>query len=91
MRTVEFTVGDPLGLHARPAGLLVKVAQGFESEAMIHLARTDKTASLRRLLAVMGLGVKGGDTITVTVEGVDENAAAAAIEAWLEENLGRNM
>ena len=88
MRRFDFTVGDPLGLHARPAGLLVKVAQGFESEATVHLARTEKSASLRRLLAVMGLGVKGGDRITVTVEGADEDAAADAIEAWLEEHLG---
>ena len=88
MRTIEFIVGDPLGIHARPAGLLVKVAQGFESEATIRLDRTDKTASLKRLLAVMGLGVKGGDRITVTVEGADEDAAALSIERWLRENLG---
>ena len=88
MRRIEFTVVDPLGLHARPAGLLVKVAQGFASEASIHVARTDKSASLGRLLAVMGLGVKGGDRITVTVEGADEDAAAEAIEAWLKEHLG---
>ena len=88
MRRIEFVVGDPLGLHARPAGLLVKVAQGFQSESTVRLTRTDKTASLKRLLAVMGLAVKGGDTITVTVEGVDEDAAAAAIEDWLKEHLG---
>lgn len=88
MRRIEFVVGDPLGLHARPAGLLVKVAQGFESEATVHLARTDKSASLKRLLAVMGLGVKGGDRITVTVNGADEAQAVAAMEAWLKEHLG---
>ena len=88
MRKIEFTVRDELGLHARPAGLLVKLAQGFACESIIHLARTDKTASLKRLLAVMGLGVKGGDSITITSSGTDEDAAADAIEVWLEENLG---
>ena len=88
MRTIEFTVGDPLGIHARPAGMLVKLAQGFESEATIRLDRTDKSASLKRLLAVMGLGVKGGDRITVTVNGADEAQAVAAMEAWLKEHLG---
>ncbi|MBO5898941.1 MAG: HPr family phosphocarrier protein [Clostridia bacterium] len=88
MRTIEFVVGDPLGIHARPAGLLVKAAQGFESEATIRLDRTDKSASLKRLLAVMGLGVKGGDRITVTVQGADEEEAAEAIETWLKEHLG---
>ena len=88
MKTIEFTVRDELGLHARPAGLLVKLAQGFSCESTIYLARTDKTASLKRLLAVMGLGVKGGDNITVTLSGADEQAAADAIETWLEQNLG---
>jgi phosphocarrier protein len=88
MRQFDFAVRDPLGLHARPAGLLVKVAQGFESEATARLERTDQEVSLKRLLAVMGLGVKGGDVITVTVEGVDEDAAADAIEAWMRETLG---
>ena len=88
MRRIEFVVGDPLGLHARPAGLLVKVAQGFQSESTVRLTRTDKTASLKRLLAVMGLAVKGGDRITVTVNGADEAQAVAAMEAWLKEHLG---
>lgn len=88
MRSFVFAVGDPLGLHARPAGLLVKVAQGFESEATVRLERTDQEVSLKRLLAVMGLGVKGGDRITVTVNGADEAQAVAAMEAWLKEHLG---
>ena len=88
MKTIEFTVKDELGLHARPAGLIVKLAQGFESEMTVHLPRTDKSASLKRLLAVMGLGIKGGDNITVTLSGADEDAAADAIEMWLKENLG---
>ena len=87
MKTIEFVVGDPLGLHARPAGLLVKVAQGFESESTLTLARTVKSVSLKRLLAVMGLAVKGEDHITITVEGADEDRAAEAIEAWLHEHL----
>lgn len=88
MRQFDFAVRDPLGLHARPAGMLVKLAQGFESEATVRLERTDQEVSLKRLLAVMGLGVKGGDRITVTVNGADEAQAVAAMEAWLKEHLG---
>lgn len=88
MISFEFTVGDPLGLHARPAGLLVKVAQGFESESTLTLERSDKSASLKKLLAVMSLGVKGGDCIRVSVNGADEKNAAAEIERWLRENMG---
>lgn len=88
MKEFELTVSDPLGLHARPAGQLVKVAQGFESESTLTLLRTGKAASLKRLLAVMGLAVKGGDRIRVTVQGEDEEVAAAALSAWLREHLG---
>lgn len=87
MISFDFTVGDPLGLHARPAGLLVKLAQGFESESTLTLERTDKSASLKKLLAVMSLGVKGGDRIRVSVDGADEKNAAEAIERWLRENM----
>ena len=87
MKTIEFVVGDPLGLHARPAGLLVKLAQRFASESTLIVERSKKSASLKRLLAVMGLAVKGNDRITITVDGVDEQDAAQAIQAWLEENL----
>ena len=88
MRRFEFTVKDALGLHARPAGLLVKEAQRFESESTMTLVRSGKSASLKRLLAVMGLGIKGEDRVSVTVEGTDEQAAAAALEAWLAEHMG---
>ncbi len=87
MKSIEFVVGDPLGLHARPAGLLVKQAQRFSSESTLTVQRSGKSASLKRLLAVMGLAVKGNDCITITVEGADEVEAAAVIEQWLKENL----
>lgn len=88
MKEIQFDVKDPLGLHARPAGLLVKLAQGMESDCTITLERTGKSASLKRLLAVMGLGVKGGDRITVLVQGGDEDDAARRISDWLHENIG---
>jgi phosphocarrier protein len=87
MISFDFTVGDPLGLHARSAGLLVKLAQGFASESTLTLERTDKSASLKKLLAVMSLGVKGGDRIRVIVSGADEKNVAEAIERWLKENM----
>jgi phosphocarrier protein len=88
MKEFAFIIGHPLGIHARPAAQLVQLSSRFESEATVTLARSGKSASLKRLLAVMGLGAKGGDRLLVRIEGRDEKEAQAAIEEWLREHLG---
>ena len=82
MKTFEYTIKDELGIHARPAGLLVKK---FESECTI--TKDGKTKKLTQLMMLMSLGVKQGDTVTVTAEGADEEAAAAALKEFFENNL----
>ena len=84
MKEIKYTITDPLGIHARPAGLIVKMAAGFKSA--ITLDSGAKKADAKRIMAVMRLGIKQGQEITVTVEGEDEEAAAAAVEAFLKEN-----
>ena len=85
MKQFEYVITDPVGIHARPAGLLVKEAKQHESKIMVR--KGDKSADATRMMSVMGLGVKCGDTLNVTVEGEDEEAAAAAIQAFFAENL----
>ena len=85
MKTFEYTIKDELGIHARPAGLLVKAAKAYASE--VSLTKGDKTVSCTKLMALMGLGVKCGDTVTITVNGADEDAAEAGIKSFLEANL----
>lgn len=85
MVTIDHTIQDALGLHARPAGQLVKLAAGFKSD--IHLTFGDKTVSAKKLFQVMGLGTKGGSTISVTVLGEDEREAAEAIRGYLTEHI----
>ena len=85
MKEFQYTVKDACGIHARPAGLLVKVAKGFASTATLE--KGGKTCDLRKLMALMGMGVKCGDTVTVTVEGADEDTAAPALEAFFHEHL----
>ena len=85
MKEITFTVTDPLGIHARPAGILVKEAKKFSSK--ITVFKGDKSCDMSKLLQLMGLAVKQGDTINVQVEGDDEDACAAAIEAFLKENF----
>ena len=85
MNEIQYTVKDACGIHARPAGLLVKVVKGFSSTATLE--KNGKTCDLRKLMALMGMGVKQGETVTVKVEGEDEEAAAAAIQQFLTENV----
>ena len=85
MKTFENTIKDELGIHARPAGLLVKEAKKFESECTF--TKDGKTKKLTQLMMLMSLGVKQGDTVTVTAEGADEEAAAAALKEFFENNL----
>ena len=85
MKSFTYTIVDPVGIHARPAGLLVKVAKGFASTATLE--KDGKSCDMRKLMALMGMGVKQGETITIKVEGDDEEAAAAAIQKFLTENV----
>ena len=85
MKQFDYVITDELGIHARPGGDLVKVAKGFTSK--VTLSCNGKTADAKRLIAVMSLGVKQGHTLSVTVEGDDEEAAAGALTEFLQKNL----
>ena len=86
MKQFQYVITDPVGIHARPAGLLVKAAKALDSVVTVEKA-DGKSAAATKLMAVMSLGVKCGDTVTVKVEGGDEAANAAAMEAFFKENL----
>ena len=85
MKTFEYTINDELGIHARPAGLLVKEAKKYESECTI--TKDGKTKKLTQLMMLMSLGVKQGETVTVTAEGADEDTAIEGLKAFFEANL----
>lgn len=85
MKTFEYTVKDELGIHARPAGMLVKEVKNYKSK--VTLNKGDKEVDASRLIAVMGMGVKNGDTVTVSIEGEDEAQASAALRTFFETNL----
>jgi len=85
MKEFEFVVNDPQGIHARPAGLLVKEAKKFESN--ISVFKGARKGDLKKIFTIMALGVKQGETIKVQVEGADEEQAASAVEAFLKENF----
>lgn len=87
MYTLEHAVTDPMGLHARPAGVLVKKAAAFKSSITVKNTETGKTADAKRIMGVMSLGVKHGNKIELVIEGEDEDTAKAELEVFLKENL----
>ena len=74
MKEFQYTVKDACGIHARPAGLLVKTVKGFASTATLE--KDGKSCDMRKLMALMGMGVKQGDTVVINVEG--DNAEVVA-------------
>lgn len=85
MKTFEYVVADALGIHARPAGALVKEVKKYGSKVTIQKGEKEVDAS--KLMALMSLGVKCGDKIVVKVEGADEESAAQQCEAFIRSNL----
>ena len=85
MKQFNYVITDELGIHARPAGMLAKLAKGYESK--IQITKGEKTVAATQLLMLMGLAVKHGDEITVTVEGLDEEVAFEKVKIFFHENL----
>ena len=85
MKEFKYVITDPEGIHARPAGILVKQAAGYQS--VVKITKGEKSADAKRIFGVMGLGVKTGEEVTITVEGADEDTAITELEAFFKENL----
>ena len=86
MKKFEYTITDPLGIHARPAGMLAKLAKEHE-DTNITITKGDNTIKAVQLMKLMGLGVKQGDKITVMADGANEETAISVMEKFFRENL----
>lgn len=86
MVSFRYKIKDACGIHARPAGMLVKLAQEFD-DTVITLHKAGKSARFDRVLMLMGLGVREGDEVTITAEGKNEEEAARRAEEFFRENL----
>ena len=85
MKSFNYVITDPVGIHARPAGELVNAAQKCGADVTIRVG--DKSASAKKLIKLMGLGIKQGMEVTVEVSGENEEAAAAEMEKFFKEHL----
>lgn len=85
MKELSYVITDPEGIHARPAGALVKEAAAFTSK--ITIGKDGKEVDAKRIFGIMGLAAKQGQTIVLKAEGDDEDAAIEKLETFLKENL----
>ena len=81
----EYLILAPEGMHARPATAMVKLAKQFQ--AVVQLKKGEKTVKLNSLLNILGLGIKGGETVVLEFEGAEESGAAGAFDVFFANNL----
>lgn len=85
MKEFTYTITDPEGIHARPAGVLVKQAAGYA--CAVKIEKDGREVDAKRIMGVMSLGVKCGMEITVKCDGEGEDTAIAELETFFKENL----
>lgn len=79
-------IANPTGLHARPAAVLANLAKKYQSK--LHLQRGDDRANAKSVVAIMGLQVGNGETVTLTAQGADAKEAIAALTEAVRSGLG---
>jgi len=81
MITKEMVIRIPDGLDARPVALLVQVASQYECS--IYVESKNKKVNAKSIMGMMSMGISSGETVTVTADGPDEEAAIENIEKYL--------
>lgn len=85
MKTFSYTIKDAQGIHARPAGELVKIAKTFACE--IKIGKGTNMVDCKKIFGIMGLGAKQDDAVTFSFQGEDEEKAFDAVSKFMEDNL----
>ncbi len=85
MKSFRYTITDKMGLHARPAGFLTKLAQSFPCR--VTIVQGSRTADAKKIFGVVGLAVKCGQEITLETDGDREDEAIEALREFAENNL----
>lgn len=85
MREFQYIVTDNEGIHARPAGELVKLAKTFASD--VKVVKDGREADCKKIFALMGLGAKKGSELSFVITGEDETEACEELAKFMRENL----
>lgn len=86
MQKFTYTILEDFGIHARPAGLLLKLAKSFP-DTTITITNAGTTVRATQMIKLMNMGIKLGDVVTVTAVGASEKEAIAAFQTFFNENL----
>lgn len=90
--TLELDVRNPSGIHARPGATFVRAAAKFRSDVRVANASTDSAeVSAKSLISVIGLGIRQGHRIRLTIDGEDEADAATGLRELVESGLGEEL
>lgn len=85
MKSFTYIIKDSAGIHVRPAGELAKMAKGCQST--ITLKAKGKETDVKKLMAVMALCIKQGETVDVEINGDDEETVYRQVLDFFETNL----
>jgi phosphocarrier protein HPr len=85
MISKDYIITLPQGIHARPATSLIRLTKNFSST--INLKKNDKMVRLNSMLNILSMAIKGGETISIIIEGDDEIIAAVAIDLFFTQQL----
>lgn len=85
MLTKTFVLQCPVGLHARPASILISEAEKYKSD--ISIKYNSKEVSLKSIIGVMTLGIKTNESFELIVQGEDEEQAMARLETFFNEEI----
>ena len=88
MKEFNYVIESENGIHARPAGMLVKKALTYASKITVFKGKD--SVNLKSLFDLLSLGIKKNDEIRIVIEGEDESEAEADIKNFLNENFNRS-
>lgn len=84
----RLTIINRLGLHARAAAQLVRLASGFQSKIKLIRADNSVIADAKSILSVLTLAASKGVELEIEVEGADERVAFGAVQEIFQNGFG---
>ncbi len=85
MRQFSYKVNDKLGIHARPANALAKMAKKYECR--IELKKGDEGVDMKKMMAMMKMNIHCGEAVQVILEGTDEDTAYSEVSEYFQNNI----